>query len=203
MQRKLLHLFVDRGRLGSRSGLDRMRSDRVSTAFCYYASLGLLSGHRLSFFPFYWLPLARGPTELPGLASTDFATSPSPLRVQHRCVFRASPPRAGLPTARALRRFTCVRIGDAPMTPPDLPSRDGLRGAPTSCLVLHDLVLQAKALVSSVLGSPHRGPRLGLAPPICCACQAHPHGSPSTRGARRRAGSTPPPAPPRFEEAML
>src|SRR5438309_668454 len=65
--------------------------------------------------------------------------------------------------------------------PPDVPSR-AHRGYATG----EDLVTQIGALASSVSGSLHQGPGFGLAPPVCCACQAHCSASP-LRGLAARA----------------
>jgi len=80
---------------------------------------------------------------------------------------------AGLPAADALQRFTFVRVGCSPMTPPNLPSRarTGLGLAPPPnprAWCSRSKLLSLRCRVPCI-----PGPGLVSHLPFCRACQAH------------------------------
>ena len=72
------------------------------------------------------------PGRPPWVSAADFATAPSPLRPCSPTRIGLRPWRRAHRSTNALRRFTFVRNGRAPMTPSDLPSRVASDEARTS-----------------------------------------------------------------------
>ena len=115
VQSELSWLFVDRNRLPSPAGLVPAGSDRLSPVFRYYAVLRLLSGHRLSFFRSTGYR-SRGARQISLSKTNKLRDHPVATTCSDSNRFWTSPLAAGSSIRPALRRFTFVRFGHAPIT---------------------------------------------------------------------------------------